>query len=95
MIQDSRDNSRGPRSRTTMASKYCHGLFTVNIALLILFSSNSVKASEDVTVIPTKTWRFLDGSEVEVPQKFRENIDEFSVGQTKCLRWVLRRVFLS
>lgn len=57
--------------------------------VFLIVSSICVEAfSEEVTVEPTKLWRFLGNNEEAVQQRFRENIEEYSVGRIKCLRWV-------
>lgn len=55
------------------------------LGLLLLFVCYCAASS---VVRPTKMWRFLGENEEPVLQKFRETLDEFSVGTIKCLRWV-------
>lgn len=75
-----------------MASSLLRCLLAVNIGVLIFVVNDCVGTSEvdgaEVSVRPTKMWRFLGNNDEAVLQRFRENIDEFSVGRIKCLRWV-------
>ncbi|XP_058803771.1 uncharacterized protein LOC131671401 [Phymastichus coffea] len=65
--------------------------FPMVFGIVILFvNANCVKSlSDDVIVEPTKLWRFLGNNEEAVQQRFRENIEEFSVGDIECLRYCI------
>lgn len=75
-----------------MKITYCGlilGLFLILKSVKIRAYDNA-KNFADVIVRPTKLWKFLKDDEQTVVQKFRENIDEFSVGNIGCLRCVIK-----
>ena len=91
--RQSRDYPRAETCDTTtvlaMAFKYMRYLLLAVLGASLFVENNYVRGGElNVVVRPTKMWRFLGMNDEMVPQRFRENVDEFSVGRIKCLRWV-------
>lgn len=76
---------------TTMASRCFSGTFVIGVLVFVLVDC----AVAQVSVRPTKLWKFLNENEEAVLQRFRESIDEFSVGRVKCLRWVIEMWILA
>ncbi|XP_008214637.1 uncharacterized protein LOC103317710 [Nasonia vitripennis] len=72
-----------------MASRLLRCFLAVNIGVLMIVVNDCARTSE-VDVRPTKMWRFLGNNDEAVLQRFRENIDEFSVGRIKCLRYCIQ-----